>query len=250
MKIILATPMYGGTAHGGYVCAVAMLFALCAIKKIEIVIEYMTHESLIPRARNMLVKAFLNHPGSTHLLFIDADIRFDPYDILKLLELDKDIIGMPYAKKLLDWNLIQQQTEAANGRLSTELLEKCGLSYILRCAPGQDPTSEVYEAQEIGTGLMMIQRHVFDKMIQAYPDLYALSDDTSKFKEEDIEGRKYYLFFETMLDPDNKRYLSEDYAFCKRWRDIGGKIHIYLPVITTHYGSYAYQYDSTRIKLQ
>ena len=247
---MLATPMYGGTAHGGYVCAVAMLFALCAIKKIEIIIEYMTHESLIPRARNMLVKAFFNHKDCTHLLFIDADIRFDPYDILKLLEFDKEIIGMPYAKKLIDWNAIQQQSQAANGNLSKELLEKCGLSYIVRCLAGQDPNNPIYEAQEIGTGIMMIQKSVFEKMIIAYPDLYALSDDTSRFKDEDIEGRKYYLFFETMLDHSTKRYLSEDYAFCKRWRDIGGKIHIYLPVTTTHYGSYAYQYDSSRIKLQ
>ena len=246
---MLATPMYGGTAHGGYVCAVAMLFALCAIKKIDIVIEYLTHESLIPRARNMLVKTFMEHSDYTHLLFVDADIRFDPYDILKLLEFDKEIIGMPYAKKLIDWNSIQQQSEAANGRLSTELLEKCGLSYILRCLPDQDKTSQIYEAQEIGTGLMLIQRSVFEKMVASYPDLYALSDDMSKFKEDDIEGRKYYLFFETMLDLKNRRYLSEDYAFCKRWRDIGGKIYIYLPVVTTHFGSYAYQYDSTRIKL-
>jgi hypothetical protein len=249
MKIMLATPMYGGTAHGGYVCGVATLFALCAIKNIQIVIEYMTHESLIPRARNMLVKMFMNKPDYTHLLFIDADIQFNAYDILKLLELDKDIIGMPYAKKLIDWNSIQQQCQNAQGNLSTELLEKCGLSYILRSLPDQDPNSPVYEAGEIGTGLMMIKREVFEKMQLTYSDLYAYSDDTSKYKEEDIEGRKYYLFFETMLDPTNRRYLSEDYAFCKRWRDIGGKIYVYLPVVTTHYGIYAYQYDSTRIKL-
>ena len=249
MKIMLATPMYGGTAHGGYVCAVATLFALCAINKIEIVIEYLTHESLIPRARNVLVKAFMNNPEYTHLLFIDADIRFDPYDILKLLELDKDIIGLPYAKKLIDWESIQRQSQNAQGNLGKDLLAKCGLSYILRCLPGQDTSSPIYEAQEIGTGIMMIKREVITKMIASYTELYAYSDDMSKYREDDIEGRKYYLLFETMLDPENKRYLSEDYAFCKRWRDIGGKIHIYLPVSTTHFGSYAFEYDSSTIKL-
>jgi len=249
MKIMLATPMYGGTAHGGYVCGVATLFGLCALKNIPIVIEYLTHESLIPRARNILVKMFLNNPDYTHLLFIDADIQFDGNDILKLLELDKDIVGMPYAKKLIDWGSIQQQSQNSQGNLSTELLKKCGLSYILRSLPNQDPNSPIYEAGEIGTGMMMIKREVFDKMKEAYSDLYALSDDTSRYNMEDIEGRKYYLFFETMLDPENRRYLSEDYAFCKRWRDIGGKIHIYLPVVTTHHGTYAYQYDSSCIKL-
>ena len=246
---MLATPMYGGTAHGGYVCSVACLFALCALKKIDIVIEYLTHESLIPRARNTLVKSFMNHKEYTHLLFIDADIKFDAHDILKLLELDMDVVGMPYAKKLIDWESVRQQSENTNGKMCKELLEKCGLTYILACPPNQDPSSTIYEAEEIGTGLMLIQRPVIEKMVAAYPDLYALSDDTARFKMEDIESRKYYLFFETMTIPDTRRYLSEDYAFCKRWRDIGGKIHIYLPVVTTHYGSYAYQYDSTRIKL-
>jgi hypothetical protein len=249
MKIMLATPMYGGTAHGGYVCGVATLFALCAINKIDIVIEYMTHESLIPRARNMLVKMFMNKPDYTHLLFIDADIHFNAHDILKLLELDKDIIGLPYAKKLINWNSIQEQCKNAEGRLSVELLQKCGLSYILRCESGQDTTADMYEAQEIGTGIMMIKREVIEKMILAYPDLYAYSDDTAKYRDDDIEGRKYYLLFETMLIDENRRYLSEDYAFCKRWRDIGGKIHVYLPVKTIHFGSYAYEYDSSTIKL-
>jgi hypothetical protein len=249
MKIMLATPMYGGTAHGGYVCSVAILFALCAIKKIDIVIEYLTHESLIPRARNTLVQHFMNHTDYTHMLFIDADIKFDPYDILKLIELDMDVIGMPYAKKQINWDAIQEHSETANGKLSKELLEKCGLSYILTSLPNQDTSSEIYEVEELGTGIMMIQKSVFEKMIDAYPNLYALSDDLSRFKMDDIEARKYYLFFETLLHEQSHRYLSEDFAFCKRWRDIGGKIFIYLPVVTTHYGSYAYQYDSSRIKL-
>jgi hypothetical protein len=248
MKIMIATPMYGGTAHAGYVVGVATLFALCALKKIDLVIEYMTHESLIPRARNMMVKAFMNNPTYTHLMFIDADIRFDPHDILKLVELDKDVVGLPYAKKIIDWEAVRNQSMHAQGNLSSELLKKCGLSYILCTPPGQDPSSPLYEASEIGTGLMMIKKEVIEKMVVAYPDLYALSDDTQRYKMEDIEGRKYPLLFETMLT-EEKRYLSEDYAFCKRWRDIGGKIHIYLPVSTTHFGSYAYEYDSSTIKL-
>jgi hypothetical protein len=245
---MLATPMYGGTAHGGYVCGVATLFGLCALKKIDITIQYMTHESLIPRARNTLVKWFLNNPDYTHLLFIDADIQFDPHDILKLFEFDKDIIGMPYAKKQLDWNFIHQKCVETNGKISKELLEKFGLTYILKCLPEQDRSNPLFEAEEIGTGLMLIKREVIERMINAYPDLYALSDDTSRYNMDDIEGRKYYLLFETMLTPE-KRYLSEDYAFCKRWRDIGGKIYIYLPVTTIHHGTYAYVYDSSIIKL-
>jgi hypothetical protein len=246
---MLATPMYGGQAHAGYVVSVAELFAICALKNIEIVIQYMIHESLIPRARNMLVKTFIKNSEYTHLLFIDADIKFDPNDILKLLELDKDVIGMPYAKKQLDWNRIKNCMQESNNNLTTDLLEKCGISYILKSLPDQDTSSTLYEAAEIGTGLMMIKREVIEKMVVAYSNLYALSDDMSTYKEEDVEGRKYYLLFETLLDPTNHRYLSEDYAFCKRWRDIDGKIYIYLPVTTIHYGSYGFEYNSNTVKL-
>ena len=72
---------------------------------IEWTVDTMVNESLIPRGRNNLVAKFLHNTTATHLMFIDADIRFDPYDILKLLEFDKDIIGMPYAKKLIDWKI-------------------------------------------------------------------------------------------------------------------------------------------------
>jgi hypothetical protein len=250
MKVYLATPMYGGCAHGGYVCGVATLFAMCAVRNIDITLQYMTHESLITRARNMLVKWFLDDPTNTHLLFIDADIEFKADDILKLLELDKDVIGMPYAKKELNWNYIQQQSVERNGRMSEELFKKIGLSYILSCLPGQDQSQPILEVQELGTGLLMIKREVIERMIKAYADSYAISDDMTRYNPNDIESRKYWLLFDTMLNMENRRYLSEDYAFCKKWRDIGGKIYIYTPVQTVHHGTYRYEYDSSVIKLQ
>lgn len=238
---MIATPMYGGLANAGYVCSLASLFALCTHAGVTVALECIVHESLIPRARNMLVKKFMDNPQYTHLFFWDADIRCEPQDILKLLQLDKDIVGMPYAKKCLDWNVIaEKQRPGASG----DFLSKCSLSYILRTCPNQDQRSEVYNAEEIGTGIMMIKRDVITKMIAAFPDLYALSDDPNVAPE----NKKYPMLFDTMVD-ETKRYLSEDYAFCRRWRRMGGDIHVYLPVVTTHYGQYGFEYNSSTIKL-
>jgi hypothetical protein len=236
--------MYGGVAHAGYVCSLASLFAMCAQNGIQVALECLTHESLIPRARNMLVKKFLENPSFTHLFFWDADIMCDPNDILKIVSMDKDIIGMPYAKKALDWNVIAGKAKEAGERATGDILSKCSLSYILRTCPQQDPAETVYEAEEIGTGLMLIKREVLLKMIAAFPDLYAISDDP----HVPADSRKYAMLFDTMVD-ETKRFLSEDYAFCRRWRRMRGSIHVYLPVKTTHYGQYAYEYNSSTIKL-
>ena len=42
------------------------------------------------------------------------------------------------------------------------------------------------------------------------------------------EAHLHWLFFDCMVDPDSGRYLSEDYAFCRRWSDIGGKVWVDL----------------------
>jgi hypothetical protein len=46
-----------------------------------------------------------------------------------------------------------------------------------------------------------------------------------------------------MVDPDSGRYLSEDYAFCRRWRDIGGKVHVDLQCKLMHLGQHLFRGD-------
>ena len=66
------------------------LVALAAVNKIEIQFGTIGNESLITRARNTLVQLFMDG-DYTHLLFIDADLAFDPKAVLRMLEFDKDL---------------------------------------------------------------------------------------------------------------------------------------------------------------
>ena len=50
-----------------------------------------------------------------------------------------------------------------------------------------------------------------------------------------------YAFFDTMIDPVSNRYLSEDYAFCRLWQKIGGKIYADVASSLTHYGTYSFK---------
>ena len=101
-KVFIATPMYGGMAHGLYIKSSLDLQTTFAKYGIETKFSFLFNESLITRARNYLVDEFLRS-GYTHLLFIDSDIHYNPQDVLALLALDKDVIGGPYPKKSINW---------------------------------------------------------------------------------------------------------------------------------------------------
>ena len=113
-KLFVATPCYGGQCLGLYAKACLDLQAICIQYGIECRFSFIFNESLITRARNYLVDEFLRS-GCTHLLFIDADINFNPQDVLALLALDRDVIGGPYPKKSINWtnivNAIQRNSK-------------------------------------------------------------------------------------------------------------------------------------------
>ena len=88
-KVFVATPMYGGMAHGLYIKSCLDLQTTLARYGVETKFSFLFNESLITRARNYLVDEFLRSTDFTHLLFIDSDIHYNPQDIIAMLALDK-----------------------------------------------------------------------------------------------------------------------------------------------------------------
>ncbi len=245
-KIFVGTPMYGGQCHGMYAKSALDLQACCAQYGIEVRFSFIFNESLITRARNYLVDEFLRS-GFTHLLFIDSDIHFDPRDVIALLALDKDVIGGPYPKKTIKWNSIKEAIKK-NPELDVGEMEKLAGDYVFNPVPGTEKFSvgEPVEVLEIGTGYMMIKRHVFDKFEQAYPQLKYKPDHVGQVN---FDGSRYiHAFFDTVIDHGKSdRYLSEDYMFCQWWRNIGGQIWLCPWMKTHHIGSYAFTGDMQAI---
>jgi hypothetical protein len=242
-KIFVATPMYGGMAHGMFVKSCLDLQAVGATYGVEVRFSFIFNESLITRARNYLVDEFLRAEQFTHMLFIDADIHFDPRDVIALLALDKDIIGGPYPKKSIKWAAVKEAI-VKNPDIDAGELEKVSGDFVFNPAPGTEKFSvvEPIEVLEIGTGFMMIKREVFAQFRDAYPELRYKPDHVG---QANFDGSRYiHAYFDTVIDHGKSdRYLSEDYMFCQWWRKIGGKIWLCPWMKTHHIGTYAFTGD-------
>lgn len=255
-KLFVATPMYGGMAHGMYLKSCLDLQAICSQYGIETRFSFIFNESLITRARNYLVDEFLRAEGFTHMLFIDADIHFDPRDVVALLALDKDVIGGPYPKKSIKWGAIK---DALNKHpdLPVGEMEKLAGDFVFNPVPGTEKFSvaEPVEVLEIGTGFMMVKREVFDRFKEAYPEFSYRPDHVG---QANFDGSRYiHAYFDTVIDRKRSvtvdgvertmggsdRYLSEDYMFCQWWRNIGGNIWLCPWMKTHHVGTYAFTGD-------
>jgi len=243
-KIFVATPCYGGQCLGLYTKSCLDLQTTCIQYGIEVRYSFIFNESLITRARNYLVDEFLRS-GCTHLLFIDADINFNPQDILALLALDKDISGGPYPKKSINWgnvvNAVKKNLDNPNFKVGE--LENVTGDYVFNPVPGTTSfnVSEPVEVMEIGTGFMMVKREVFDKYKEEYPHLNYRPDHIG---QANFDGSRYiHAYFDTIIDPASHRYLSEDYMFCQNARAIGYKIWLMPWMKTTHIGTYGFQGD-------
>ena len=89
----------------------------------------------------------------------------------------------------------------------------------------------------------MIKREAILKLIKAYPDLKYNNDVNIQSGLED----QFYALFDTMIDPIDRRYLSEDYTFCRRWQDIGGDIFLDPSISLNHYGHFCFQGNPSAI---
>jgi hypothetical protein len=250
-KVFIATPMYGGQCLGLYMKACLDLQMMCAKYGIDARFSFIFNESLITRARNYLVDEFLRS-GMTHLLFLDADIHFDPNDVLAMIAMslkhdDMHILGGPYPKKSINWNNIAL---AARNHPEMDPGELSGLvgDFVfnpVKGGPQQFNVTQPLEVMEVGTGFMLIKREVFEGFAKAYPEKAYLPDHrgTAHFDGK----REIHAYFDCVIDPDSKRYLSEDYMFCQYARKIGYKVWICPWMRTDHVGSYHFTGDMKKI---
>lgn len=225
-KIFVATPMFGGVCHGNYTKSVTDLAKMCQAYDIEMKLFFLYNESLIPRARNYAVDEFMRSEY-THLMFIDADITFDPNDVLSmaaLMDPEENKYGImvgAYPKKTIAWEKIKRAVDRGFADDNPNVLGQFVGDYVFNPSHGQSEIrlDEPVEVLEGGTGFMMITRESLEEFSEKYPD-YSYIPDHVRTKHFD-GSREIHQYFQAEIDPKSKRYLSEDYWFCHKMKDIG-----------------------------
>ena len=224
-----------------YTQAVLKFQQACWAKKIQVSFTLLK-SSLVTQGRNLCVAEMLSHEDNyTHLLFIDSDIDFNAETIFKMLEFDKDIIGVPYPMKILSWDKIWRRHTLKQSAINdANDLAKAGFTFPVKV---EDPNSitvdrGLMELTHAPTGCMLIKRKVLEKMIKEYPHLEIFQPTNINGKEEKKDNM--YNLFDTLHDPVTKRYFGEDFGFCQRWTDLGGKVYGYIDDYITHVGEYSY----------
>ena len=236
-SIMVATPVHSECSIH-YTQALLELQQLCIKNKIKVTFS-LVKSSLVTQGRNLCVAGFLES-DFTHLLFIDSDIYFKADSIMEMLKKDKEVLSIPYPLKTMMWDKLYKKIQEGKVEQSSDL-KKWLNTYPMKVENYEDIQIDngVMEVTHSPTGCMMIKRVVFDKMIKAYPDKGIVQKTV--INGEYVDRPHMWNFFDTLHDPVTKTYMGEDFAFCKRWKDIGGKCYAYVNDTIIHVGEHQYE---------
>ena len=210
-RVHIAMPCYGGMLTESTFMSFIKWANTARQLGIDWTLETMVNESLISRARNTLTAKFLDMPDATHLFFVDADIGWEPWHLLVLLNRNVDVIGGLYPMKTMP------------------------IKWVVNGFDGAEEGPEgLQEVSKAGTGFLLMKKQVFEKM-NSHPAV-------KQYKNDIGLDPKYDKYLKTYFDTAvrQNRYYSEDWTFCENWRDLGGRIWVDKRVLLRHSGSYVF----------
>jgi hypothetical protein len=194
--------------------------------------------SFIPWARDLAVHNFMKSDFAK-LLFVDDDISFEPETIFAMRDANEPVVGVSCPKKVHNWENVKG---AAMARLNIPLA-RAAADFVFNPDRGQPnpyalDAKGLLTAKSVGTGLVMIRRHVFE-------DLAPFVKTYRNGSNPQLLGETIRAYFPTGIrhDPDDgfDHYDSEDYGFCTLWRAHGGKIKILPNATVGHTGLCTYE---------
>ena len=212
MIVRVGIPTLSSEIHIECMKSIMKLEKILKQHKIKMVLDFEVG-SLITRCRQNILKRFYKYKND-YLLFIDADIsNFENHIVDLITKVQKyktAIIGINYRKKKYD--LVARDythNNVFNGNLLNNVLNTIYTS-----------KEEVIKVKHIPTGCMLIPRKIIEKLL--------LCDNRGT----------HFNYFDCYVDVDNK-YLSEDYAFCNRVRELltGDILCYYSPNLKHHLGN-------------
>lgn len=227
MHLVVGTPMYGGMCCSEYTQSMLQLQSDMERNGHKLTCIFLGNESLIQRARNTVAHHFLQTDAS-HLLFIDADQKFRPGDIVKMLQADKGIIAGCVPMKGINWQRVRQ-----GAVLNHKELHKLTGIFNIHPLDGHKMVNpeEPFQVQYAGTGFMLINRDVFETL-KPHSAVYTNGGETIP------KGEEVYDFFPVGVT--DGKLLSEDFNFCHLYREHGGAVWAAPWCELGHFGSYLF----------
>lgn len=217
MKVVFAIPTIDGAIRSECMLSLMTAQRLLFEAKIESDVLVIADCPYLPTARNTLAAMFLRDPEATDLFFIDSDVGFDAMAVIRMVNRPEEIVAgiYPLKRDSGGWPVVMQTRDGIP-------IGREGL----------------IEADFLPTGFMRIKRSALERLMEAYPCLrYA---DSVVETMGDGTLREAWDFFHMGIDFERQRWTTEDYAFCQRWRELGGRLWIDPDIDFQHVGRKAY----------
>jgi hypothetical protein len=235
VKITVCTPAYGEIFYTPYVQSLFRLVRTFERNKWSSTLATISYADIV-ESRNFLLTHWFDKTDSTHLLFIDADMGFEPQLVLDMIELDKPVVGVIYPKRQIDLDRLTRM--AAAGEPASRAINKAH-DFILRRNPrtGIVKGKGFVEVDGCGAGILLIRRDCVATLLEKIP---GLSDKAAKKSSPLAKNLDRLIRAFEPIFVDTGR-LSEDFAFCHRWRQCGGEIWANVGHEITHIGLHRFK---------
>lgn len=197
-RVFISTPAYEGKVWVQYALSLLDTCKLLENYGYECIIRMPVGSSLLVADRNRIIQMFWELEAD-YLLCVDADLGWDPFAVLRLLEADKDFSGGVYPSR---------DNKGFTFRPVTELDGR-----IVIC-----PETKLLKMEYIPAGFMLLKRIVVEKMKEKFAHTWYSPKDPNSDKES-----AHCLFNTEVYDGE---FWGEDYVFCRRAREAGFDIWV------------------------
>lgn len=205
--LFITTPTYTGKVDHSYIGSLLNTLPLLAKEGIGYDFHLLSYNCHVDDSRNAILREFLES-DCTDLVFIDADVSWEPESLVKLAKHDRDIVAGVYPKRA-----------------------QHDLDFPVHVEPGVELWTDkdgLVEVSGAPTGFMKIKRSVVEKMCEANKHRRYTSKGLGP------DDRPYTIVFERTYEEGSR--WSGDYSFCRKWKKMGGKIHVDPEMKLSHMG--------------
>jgi hypothetical protein len=231
IKITVATPAFGEMFYTPYVQSVLKLQNALHQRKWSMAYSSVGY-AYVGDARNYLLTQWFDKSDATHLLFVDADMGFEPQLILDMIEFNKPVSGVIYTKRQVD--LKKLAALAAKGEDEAHAIARAH-NFIVRQLQDRQPRriKGFMEVAACGTGIMLIQRSAIATMLKTLPDI----NDTDAKRTCPLAVKLDRMIRAFDIATVNGVPLLDDFAFCHRWQTLcKGELWARMDQSVTHIG--------------